>query len=113
MEEALELDWDHNLPPLLYRIWLCVSKRVAIKVLMNNPDHKVCRPGINKRYLTAWQLCVCVCVGGGVWLGVCLSFCLSFCLFVLIQMKRACQLNLLRKFSFPSECLSSLLAFKL
>ena len=44
METALEMKWGVHLPPLIYRIWLCVAKRVAIKVLLNNPDFQVCTP---------------------------------------------------------------------
>ena len=41
MEKALELPWSPDLPPLLYRMWLVIAKRVAFKVFMDDPEYLV------------------------------------------------------------------------
>ncbi|KAK7114505.1 hypothetical protein V1264_000560 [Littorina saxatilis] len=38
LELALARSWSSKLPPLLYRMWLVIAKRVAIKVFMDDPD---------------------------------------------------------------------------
>lgn len=47
LEEAVTRTWTPSLPPLIYRMWLGVAKRVAIKVYMEN----IAFQGISKERL--------------------------------------------------------------
>ncbi|XP_025115670.1 sodium/hydrogen exchanger 11-like [Pomacea canaliculata] len=37
LKTALKIDWGLDLPPLLYRMWLTLAKRVAVTVFMKEP----------------------------------------------------------------------------
>ncbi|XP_076449113.1 sperm-specific sodium:proton exchanger-like [Babylonia areolata] len=40
MERVLKMKWNPDLPPVLYRMWLVIAKRVAIKVILDNPEYQ-------------------------------------------------------------------------
>lgn len=41
LKTALKIDWGLDLPPLLYRMWLTLAKRVAVTVFMKEPHFEV------------------------------------------------------------------------